>query len=159
MDNSTHLPTSALVNLGAALMPSIQVDVADLFDAAGHDSGQQPAHAQIIRHLPRLPAPDAPSQQCSICMEHASPDDADASWTRLAPCGHCFHRACCARWLEQHHTCPLCRVAVQLNTDGMTTRQMLGMLTELGIERDHTVVERQELAQTLQRALATEAGT
>ncbi len=75
-------------------------------------------------------------------------------WTRLAPCGHCFHHACCARWLRQHHTCPLCRVAVQLNTDEMTTRQLLDLLAQLGVERDHTVVERQELASRLQDALA-----
>ena len=90
-------------------------------------------------------------------MERECSDSADTSWTRLAPCGHRFHRACCARWLARHHTCPLCRVPVQLNTDGMTTRQLLNTLDELGIERDNTVVERQELAATLQRALARPA--
>ena len=113
------------------------------------------AHPFIVQNLPHVERPTEAT--CSICMEEG--EDVDSAggggWTRLAPCGHCFHRACCARWLRRRHTCPLCRVPVQLNTDEMTTRQLLDLLAQLGIERDHTVVERQELASRLQTALAS----
>ena len=143
-----------MMDLGS-LLPSIQIDIADIFNPSDIETQQQPAHPRIIQHLPReTRAP--PSQQCSICMDSET-SGADASWTRLFPCGHRFHRACCVRWLEQHHTCPLCREQVQLNTEGMTTRQMLDLLNELGIERDASMVERSQLNETLQRALARSA--
>jgi hypothetical protein len=39
---------------------------------------------------------------CAICLDGAG---------ALEPlaCGHAFHRACAARWLAAHPTCPICR--------------------------------------------------
>ena len=42
---------------------------------------------------------------CSVCLE-AYDDDAEL---RELPCGHAFHAACIAQWLEQSAICPVCR--------------------------------------------------
>ena len=45
--------------------------------------------------------------ECPICYECvASPDSS------RTPCGHVFHRACMASWLERATTCPSCRTVV-----------------------------------------------
>ena len=41
---------------------------------------------------------------CAICLDGAG----EGALEPLA-CGHAFHRACAARWLASHPTCPICR--------------------------------------------------
>lgn len=43
--------------------------------------------------------------ECSICLEEFNEDD---HLSQLV-CRHRFHEVCCNGWLENHHTCPLCR--------------------------------------------------
>ena len=42
---------------------------------------------------------------CAICLEKYKP----SGKIRKLPCGHCFHRRCCARWVRKRSCCPLCR--------------------------------------------------
>ena len=135
----------------AQLLPSIQIELSDIMDPNATDTAvARPAHALVVQHLPRLDASTS-SDPCPICME----SDDHQAWTVLQPCGHCLHHGCCVRWLRQHRTCPLCRSEVQLNTDRLTTRQLLDMHTQLGIERDETVVERQDLIDRIHREISS----
>ncbi|KAJ2706688.1 hypothetical protein H4R19_004990 [Coemansia spiralis] len=53
-------------------------------------------------HPPRVP-------QCVICLEEYQVGEA----VRVLPCGHIFHDACIARWLQSTaskvHECPVCK--------------------------------------------------
>jgi hypothetical protein len=40
---------------------------------------------------------------CAICLAHH-----DRSASEL-PCGHSFHPACIAQWIQIKRTCPICR--------------------------------------------------
>jgi len=48
---------------------------------------------------------DALNDACAICFEPL------ATAKRL-PCGHFFHKSCLLSWLEQHQSCPICRIAI-----------------------------------------------
>ena len=49
------------------------------------------------------------SQECCICMDN----DCIQSWSSL-PCGHMFHASCVSRWINTHHTCPVCRFDMRI---------------------------------------------
>ena len=42
------------------------------------------------------------SCDCTICMD-------DVKRRFILPCGHVFHRKCIRKWLDDNHTCPICR--------------------------------------------------
>ncbi|KAG6402207.1 hypothetical protein SASPL_139082 [Salvia splendens] len=48
--------------------------------------------------------------QCSICLSEYHGED---SLRFLPLCGHSFHAACIDIWLQQHSTCPVCRVSLR----------------------------------------------
>ncbi|XP_057789389.1 putative RING-H2 finger protein ATL36 [Salvia miltiorrhiza] len=48
--------------------------------------------------------------QCSICLSDYHGED---SLRFLPLCGHSFHAACIDIWLQQHSTCPVCRVSLR----------------------------------------------
>ena len=56
---------------------------------------------------------------CAICREpmHDSVKDS----VKVLPCNHYFHCTCLRSWLEQSHSCPVCRAA--LDEDPATTQQ------------------------------------
>jgi E3 ubiquitin-protein ligase RNF115/126 len=47
-----------------------------------------------------------PVNECSICQEgfHAGEE------VLKLPCRHLYHAECVTSWLQQHNTCPLCRL-------------------------------------------------
>ncbi|ETV92914.1 hypothetical protein H310_12927 [Aphanomyces invadans] len=51
------------------------------------------------------------ADDCVICMSSLGPPTTGRSpvVVRTEPCGHCFHAACIASWLERRSTCPTCR--------------------------------------------------
>jgi hypothetical protein len=49
---------------------------------------------------------------CTICQEDLTPAD-----SRQMICTHLFHQACIGQWLENHDTCPLCRVVFLIEAD------------------------------------------
>jgi hypothetical protein len=48
--------------------------------------------------------------RCSICLAHYSSPEI---LCRIPTCGHIFHVACLDSWLQQHRSCPLCKISVQ----------------------------------------------
>lgn len=48
--------------------------------------------------------------QCTACLEEYHDDDI----LRILPyCGHSFHVTCIDIWLQQHSTCPICRMSLR----------------------------------------------
>lgn len=48
--------------------------------------------------------------QCTICLAEYHGDDI----LRILPyCGHSFHVTCIDIWLQQHSTCPICRISLR----------------------------------------------
>ncbi|EXC25403.1 RING-H2 finger protein ATL32 [Morus notabilis] len=48
--------------------------------------------------------------QCTACLEEYRDDDV----LRILPyCGHSFHVTCIDIWLQQHSTCPICRMSLR----------------------------------------------
>ncbi|KAK7913663.1 hypothetical protein WMY93_013874 [Mugilogobius chulae] len=57
----------------------------------------------------------------------ANDDDCAICWdtmitARKLPCGHLFHNSCLRSWLEQDTSCPTCRKSLNINGDGVQTR-------------------------------------
>lgn len=47
--------------------------------------------------------------RCSVCLSEYQEEDT----LRFLPlCGHSFHTSCIDIWLQQHSTCPICRVSL-----------------------------------------------
>ena len=89
-----------------------------------------PGHARPVRPTP-VPVPtssinDTPlpsvvvaneraTTSCPICLDVIERDARGGMRSRMAPCGHVFHRRCLRRWkqerLQQHqrYECPVCR--------------------------------------------------
>lgn len=62
---------------------------------------------------------------CTICLG----DYKEKEILRILPgCGHAFHIACIDMWLRQHHTCPVCRISLQVFSEW---RQITGPLVSL----------------------------
>ena len=85
-------------------------------------SGPPPAAQREIDNLAVSPL-KAP-ETCVVCMEAM---DAGFSATGL-PCGHTFHGACVAEWLQLHNNCPVCRY--ELLTDDPSFNEQV-------VERQH----------------------
>ena len=49
------------------------------------------------------------AQECCICMDN----ECIQPWRGL-PCGHMFHASCVSRWIDTHHTCPVCRFDMRI---------------------------------------------
>uniref|UniRef100_A0A673GMZ1 RING finger protein 150 n=1 Tax=Sinocyclocheilus rhinocerous TaxID=307959 RepID=A0A673GMZ1_9TELE len=58
---------------------------------------------------------------CAVCIEDYKPNDV----VRILPCRHVFHKNCVDPWLQDHRTCPMCKmnilkalgIPVKTNTD------------------------------------------
>ncbi|XP_059144591.1 E3 ubiquitin-protein ligase ZNRF3-like [Physella acuta] len=48
------------------------------------------------------------SESCAICLEGYKPGQV----LRVLPCHHEFHQLCVDPWLENHGTCPLCKIHI-----------------------------------------------
>lgn len=49
-------------------------------------------------------------RRCTVCLAEYQPEDT----LRILPiCGHSFHANCIGIWLQQHSTCPVCRVSLR----------------------------------------------
>nr|XP_020447408.1 RING finger protein 150 [Monopterus albus] len=45
---------------------------------------------------------------CAVCIEGYKPNDV----VRLLPCRHVFHKHCVDPWLQDHRTCPMCKMNI-----------------------------------------------
>ncbi|KAM4583820.1 RING finger protein 150a [Odontesthes bonariensis] len=56
---------------------------------------------------------------CAVCIECYKPNDV----VRILPCRHVFHKHCVDPWLQDHRTCPMCKMnilkalGIPFNTD------------------------------------------
>ncbi|KAK6933513.1 Zinc finger, RING-type [Dillenia turbinata] len=52
--------------------------------------------------------------QCAVCLSEYQKDNT----LRILPsCGHSFHVDCIDTWLQQHSTCPVCRISLRKFSD------------------------------------------
>ncbi|XP_022746456.1 RING-H2 finger protein ATL8-like [Durio zibethinus] len=53
---------------------------------------------------------DTENAQCTVCLSEYHGEDI----LRILPyCGHSFHVTCIDIWLQQHSTCPVCRISLR----------------------------------------------
>ncbi|KAI2668132.1 RING finger protein 150 [Labeo rohita] len=45
---------------------------------------------------------------CAVCIEDYKPNDV----VRILPCRHVFHKNCVDPWLQDHRTCPMCKMNI-----------------------------------------------
>ncbi|XP_016415650.1 RING finger protein 150-like [Sinocyclocheilus rhinocerous] len=45
---------------------------------------------------------------CAVCIEDYKPNDV----VRILPCCHVFHKNCVDPWLQDHRTCPMCKMNI-----------------------------------------------
>uniref|UniRef100_A0A3P8X5Z9 Ring finger protein 150a n=1 Tax=Cynoglossus semilaevis TaxID=244447 RepID=A0A3P8X5Z9_CYNSE len=45
---------------------------------------------------------------CAVCIEGYKPNDV----IRILPCRHVFHKHCVDPWLQEHRTCPMCKMNI-----------------------------------------------
>ncbi|KAK6929089.1 Zinc finger, RING-type [Dillenia turbinata] len=58
--------------------------------------------------------------QCTVCLSEYHKDDT----LRILPsCGHSFHVGCIDTWLQQHSTCPVCRISLREFSDKKRSMQ------------------------------------
>jgi hypothetical protein len=90
---------------------------------------------------------------CTICLDEQHVGDLAIKLN----CGHCFHKKCVWPWLEQHCTCPVCRLELNDGGAGASSR-------EKAMRRAHhrnmetrrkshaqTVAEQRQRMETMQR--------
>ncbi|PPR95584.1 hypothetical protein GOBAR_AA25092 [Gossypium barbadense] len=66
----------------------------------------------LIRHLkfPKLNRVLVCKFKCTVCLSEYRREDV----LRILPyCGHSFHVTCIDLWLQQHSTCPVCRISLR----------------------------------------------
>ena len=59
--------------------------------------------------------------ECSICYEEISHD------AYVTECKHKFHTDCLKKWLQDHHSCPMCRKVVN-KTSIFTSNELANQL-------------------------------
>ncbi|XAR64957.1 hypothetical protein NMG60_11008865 [Bertholletia excelsa] len=69
----------------------------------------------VVANFPTKKYGDIPSNssedtQCTVCLAEYQQED----MLRILPyCGHTFHAMCVDKWLQQHSTCPVCRISLR----------------------------------------------
>lgn len=108
----------------------------------------EPACAAFVSRLQSSTAalPDGPDAVCVICADGLS--ELGTAVAKLS-CGHAFHDACIREWLTRRHTCPTCRL--ELEVDDVKYLRSIGLDGEADeMER----VQREEQAEELEREAA-----
>lgn len=68
------------------------------------------------------------------------------TWTRLLPCSHsCWHEDCIVRWLQEQHTCPICRAEVPGLPDLVTESELVVEAARLRTARNRLASRMAEL--------------
>lgn len=94
--------------------PNFSITEHENFDLA---LGIQASLGSVSTHdLPPVNVPQERSQtMCPICLEEIDPTAIGSMRSRMATCGHVFHRRCLRRWKNerqqqhQRYECPVCR--------------------------------------------------
>ncbi|CAN6270062.1 unnamed protein product [Urochloa humidicola] len=78
----------------------------------GGSGGVDAATLRVMPVTVYCRAKDGEALECAVCLAEL----ADGEAARFLPrCGHGFHAECVDLWLTGHTTCPLCRVAVDVD--------------------------------------------
>ncbi|XP_027006569.1 E3 ubiquitin-protein ligase RNF126 [Tachysurus fulvidraco] len=89
------------------------------------NTGPPPADREMIKNLPTVQIAEehvGAGLECPVCKEDYTVGES----VRQLPCNHLFHNDCIVPWLEQHDTCPVCRMS--LSGQNTATDQLgLGM--------------------------------
>ncbi|KAM0068789.1 putative transcription factor C2H2 family [Helianthus debilis subsp. tardiflorus] len=84
-------------------------------DLNARERGMRGAESFVAASFPTKKYSDpffsyAKDAQCIVCLSNYHADDT----LRILPsCGHFFHSSCIDIWLQQHCTCPICRVSLR----------------------------------------------
>jgi len=106
-----------------------QTDIGDYFIGPGMDelieqltqndrNGPAPAPPSSIEALPMVKITQAhlfSNAQCSVCLEKFEL----GTQVREMPCNHLFHSDCIVPWLTQHNSCPVCRLELPRQGQGL----------------------------------------
>jgi len=110
--SAIHLALVAMMATLAPLVHRFQSLWADLLPTEGLPAAFfSPVFVEQIRkrHERALGAqPVFWDYECPICCAEIAPEDAQIVDT----CSHAFHAQCIDAWLQEQHTCPLCRCQV-----------------------------------------------
>ncbi|KAI9124520.1 hypothetical protein K1719_004442 [Acacia pycnantha] len=78
------------------------------------ERGSQGLESKAVANFPTKKYSDgcfaaAEHSQCTVCLSEYQGEDV----LRILPyCGHFFHATCIDVWLQQHSTCPVCRISL-----------------------------------------------
>ncbi|KAK4279556.1 hypothetical protein QN277_011321 [Acacia crassicarpa] len=78
------------------------------------ERGSQGLESKAVANFPTKKYSDgcfaaAENSQCTVCLSDYQGEDV----LRILPyCGHFFHAICIDLWLQQHSTCPVCRISL-----------------------------------------------
>jgi Cys-tRNA synthase (O-phospho-L-seryl-tRNA:Cys-tRNA synthase) len=64
------------------------------------------SNLSLSQYLVELAELGGEVEVCAICRNGL------LKQVRVLPCRHKFHKKCLERWVESHHTCPICRADV-----------------------------------------------
>ncbi|CAL8300508.1 unnamed protein product [Arctogadus glacialis] len=73
---------------------------------------------------------DPDFNHCAVCIEGYQPNDV----VRILPCKHVFHKMCVDPWLNEHCTCPMCKLNI-LKALGIMTNLPCVDNVAFGMER------------------------
>jgi E3 ubiquitin-protein ligase RNF115/126 len=87
--------------------------ISDLLEQNPTGGGAAPARKEDIDALPEVKIDDSMlddkgKAECIICQDNVVVTE---PVTKL-PCNHWFHKECIGTWLEEHDSCPVCRVSI-----------------------------------------------
>ncbi|XP_051121196.1 RING-H2 finger protein ATL39-like [Andrographis paniculata] len=84
-------------------------------DPTALERGRHGVDPLVVANFPtkryrELCFPVEENAQCTVCLSEYHDEDA----LRILPfCGHFFHPSCIDAWLQQHFTCPVCRISLR----------------------------------------------
>ncbi|XP_067086686.1 E3 ubiquitin-protein ligase RNF126-like [Osmerus mordax] len=90
------------------------------------NTGPPPADREKIKTLPCIHITEehvGSGLECPVCKE----DYSTGETVRQLPCNHLFHNDCIIPWLEQHDTCPVCRMSLSGQNTAMNPPGLSGM--------------------------------
>lgn len=90
---------------------------------------------------------------CSVCLQSLIVGQEEDNNIMILPCFHIFHNSCGRRWLNVHHTCPLCRKAVAAGQERVVLIRPEYAIEDLGGELGRVEAERvrQEALENIDR--------
>mmetsp|Transcript_15966 Transcript_15966/g.24063 ORF Transcript_15966/g.24063 Transcript_15966/m.24063 type:complete len:208 (+) Transcript_15966:208-831(+) len=114
-NTTTRLPSTSLPDGHSVVFERLNSEFTSLdnllhhllMNEQSHASGQ-PASESAISNLERRTENIAELGECCISQDRFSEDDVAV----IMPCGHAYKEQLIVRWLQQHNSCPVCRVSI-----------------------------------------------